>query len=209
LWIIVIIVIGSLVLLGVLLLAIPFDLYMEFDVHGKSRFSVNWSWFFGLIKKEIKFKRSTAPHKKPSPQKSTFKTIQRGRELLSIIRTPGIIGHTLRFIQRIIRQFRIRELESEWYIGLDSPDETFYLFTLTEPLNRILNYYWPYALSIRPSFIESCLEGYLRGNLRLYPILLLPPMAQFIFSIPAFRVLKQVIGNRWKKRRFQSEMSST
>ncbi len=200
-WIIAVIVIGSLIVLGILLLSIPFDLAVELEVYGKPRLSVKWAWFFGWLGKEIKFGRRAPKQKKARRKYGLVKTVKRIQSAAKIIQTRGLIGQIFRLIKRIFHQLKIKRLEGEWYVGLDDPDETFYLFMLTEPINQLLNYSTDYPVSIHSSFIEPRFEGYLRSDLRLYPIRLIPPLMQFVFSVPTLRVIKQVVAVRWRRNR--------
>jgi hypothetical protein len=200
LWIIAVIIIGSLVVLGILLLSIPIDLAADFDSLGKPRFTMNWAWFFGLITRDIKFKKRDPKRKKPPRKTGLLKIIGRIRSGSNIILTRGFVVQVLRLVKRIFRRIKIRYLEAEWHIGLDYPDETFYLFVLTEPINRLLNYSLPYPVSIQPSFSGPCFEGHLRVKVRFYPVLLVPLLMQFVFSVPTFRVVRQVVVARWRRK---------
>jgi hypothetical protein len=205
LWIIAVIVVGSLATVAVLLLSMPFDLALETDFHGRLKYALKWSWSFGLIGRDVKFKRGAprkpqkTARKKPRQKAGLRKTGIYVRLALDIIRIRGLLGHIIRFIKRICRRIKIKRLESEWELGLGDPDETFYLFMLTEPINRLLNYTVPYPVSIRPSFTEAVLEGYFNCTLRVYPIRFFIPVMQFIFAVPTFRVIMKVISARWRK----------
>ncbi len=200
-WIIAVIVIGSLVVLGILLLSMPFDLAVELEVYGKPELTVNWAWSFGLIKKRMKIRRTPSTKKKPRQKQGLIKTIRRIQSASGIVRTKGFLGQVIKLAQRIFHRIKIKRLETEWFIGLDDPEATFYLFTLTEPVNRLVNYSLPYSINIRPSFIEPGLQGYLRTDLRLYPIRMVPPFLQFVFSRPTLRVIRHVVGSRWRRNR--------
>ena len=207
-WIIVAGIIGGLAVLLVLLLSMPFDLAAGLDYHGRLKYSLKWAWAFGLVSREVRF-RKRAPAKPAKPKKpgkarkkSGLKTtLDRIRFALDLIRTRGLLGHIGRLARRTLRRLNIRRLEAEWFVGLENPDETFYLFMLTEPFNRLLNYRVPYPVSIRPCFIEAAFEGYLELELRLFPIRLALPMIQFVFSVPVFRVMRKVVTAWWRRNR--------
>jgi len=205
LWIIAVIVIGSLIALVILLLAIPFDLAMALDVHGQTQFDLSWGWFFGLVHKKLKFKKrvpeTIKPQPQPKPKAGLKKTAARIRSVVSIIKTRGFTGQIIRLIKRTFHQLKIRKMEGDWKIGLDDPYETFYLWALTKPINHLLNNTLHYSINIGTDFSEPGIEGYLTAELRLYPIQLVPPLFQFVFSAPTFRVLKRVLAGRWRRNR--------
>ncbi len=206
-WIIIVIVIGSLAVLGLLILSIPFDLVVDLNTNNQPKLAVNWEWLFGLVKREIKFGRPASKRKKsreklqekPRDRFGLIKMMRRTQSILKIIKTRGFFDQIFKFLRRIIHQIKIRRLESEWYIGPDSPDEAFYLFALTEPLNMVIHNWVSHPVNIQPSFVEPGINGYLRIDLRIYPILLFPPLILFVFSIPTLKVIRQVIAARWRR----------
>jgi hypothetical protein len=200
-WIIIVSVIVGIIILGVLILSIPIDLSWQLYIQGKPRFSLRWSWLFGLISREVKARRRPSGKEKVRRKFGITKAIRGMRTAYEFLGIKGFKNQSMLLIKRVIHCFKIKKLEMEIYVGLDDPADTFYLFALTEPINRLLDYAQPYRVAIRTSFAESIFEGYSNGQLRLYPIELAPPLMQFIFSAPAFRLLKKVISNRWKKGR--------
>jgi len=203
-WIILLSVIGGLIILGILLFSIPFDLSWKLEVYGKPKASLRWSWLFGLLDKEIRTGKR-AP-KKPKKKKArgklnVRKAIAGIRQGSDYLRIKGLVSQFIRFMKRALRRIQIRRLEAELRVGLDDPADTFYLFAITEPVNRIINYSLPYPVSIQPSFIEPIFEGYFYGTIRIYPVRFLLPLAQLIFSVPVFRLIKKVVASRWRRNR--------
>lgn len=188
-------------MLGILILSIPFDLSFRFEFYGKPKFDLRWAWFFGLLSREVK--PGKRKPKKPRARRKfeLSQTIERIRAASEFLQIKGLITQFIRLIKRTFRRFKIRELEVEFHVGLDDPSETFYLFAITEPLNRLLNHLQPYPISIRPSFVEPIFEGYAHGSVRIYPIRLAPPLVQFIFSPPVFKLIRKMVAARWKRNR--------
>lgn len=200
-WIIVVAIIGGLIVLGILLLSIPFDLTFRFESYSRPKFELRWAWFFGLLSGDFK-PGKRKPGKSKARRKFDLILIQeRVRTTLEFLRIRGLVTQFFIFIKRVWRSFKIRDFEAEFNIGLDDPSETFYLFAITEPFNRLINYVQPYAINIRPNFAEPVFEGYAHGSFRIYPFLLVPPMVQFIFSPPSFRLMGRMVAIRWKRKR--------
>ena len=200
-WIIVLAIIAGLVVLGILLLSIPFDLKFQLEVYGKPEFHLRVGWLFGLLAREIK-PRPRVPSKKPARRKLGLGRVLAGlRQASGFWRIKGLMRQFWRFIRDIFRCFKIRKLEADFLVGLDDPSETFYLFALTEPFNRLWNHYQPYPVTIRPSFIEAAFEGYLQGVVRVYPITLIPPMLRFhVFPSRSYFDKENDIGQMEKKQ---------
>jgi hypothetical protein len=200
-WIIVVSVIGGLFLLGILVLSIPLDLEWRFEIYGKAQFHLRWSWLFGILEREFKSRRQPSKKTKSRGKFNFNKTLERLRKAGEFMYIQGLLKQLVRFAKRSFRCLKIKHFEAEFNVGLDDPAETFYLFALTEPVNRILEFTQPYPVRVEPSFIKPAFEGYFEGNVRLYPVQLIPPALQMIFSSPTFRVIRKVISLRWRKNR--------
>lgn len=200
-WLIAVVVIGGLIALGILLLSIPFDISFRLEVGSETHFNLKWAWLFGLVSRDFKRVKSVRQKKRAFRRRfdiaATLRSVRTGRELFRI---NGLMRQLGRLMKRLFRVIRIRNLEADFLVGLDDPAETFYLFSFTEPLNRLLSYVQSFPVSIHPSFIEPVFEGYARGNLRLYPIRTVPPLIQFVFSPPGFRLIKNAAVMRWKRK---------
>jgi hypothetical protein len=200
-WIIVVSIIGGLIVLGILVLSVPLDLAWQFEIYEKARFHLQWRWLFGLVGRELKSRRQPSKKSSTHGKFNLTKTLQSLRTGAEFLRVKGLLKQLVRFLKRSFRCFRIKHLEAEFNIGLDDPAETFYLFALTEPVNRILEFTQPYPIRVQPSFVEPVFEGFFQGNLRVYPVQLIPPVLQLIFSAPTFRVIRKAILLRWRKNR--------
>jgi hypothetical protein len=111
LWIIAVIVIGGLVVLGGLLLSIPFDLAFKLEVYGKSQLYLRWYWFFGLLSRELKTEKPPL-EKKPAVRRrfnltGTLRSIRTGLELM---RTRGLMRQFWRLMKGLFRSISIRNL---------------------------------------------------------------------------------------------------
>ena len=204
---IVIAVIGGLIILGLLILAIPIDLFWVMETYGQPRFSIRWSWLFGLVSQEVPTKGKISKRKrKPFGRKlrriNLLRRLRNGGEYLQV---RGLASRLLQFTRQIMQCLHFEKLEIDLIIGLGDPAETFYLFALGEPFQRWLNFRQPFPVKLRYSFSEPMVQGYSKGSVKLYPIQLAQPVLQLIFSRPAFRVLRKVIRNRWQRKRSVSK----
>ncbi len=198
-WIVVGAVIGGLVFLGLLAISIPISLVWRLEVYDRFKISLRWNWLWGLISRDIQARRR--PRKKRRKGFSLKKALRNLRNTQDFLNNKGLIGHFTRFLVRIFRRIHFRKLEAELRIGLGDPAETFYLFLLTEPANRLLGSRQSYPVNIRLSFDEPVLEGYFQGEARIYPIEMVPPVLALVFSAPAFRLIKRMVAARWKRNR--------
>jgi len=196
LWIVAVIVVGSLALLAIILLSIPFDLAVDISRSSRTNFSGRWEWAFGLVRQEIK----PAKKKKKGRRTSFRKIIQRAQSGMSLMHIEGLPGQIIRLVKRLFRRVQIRNLEAELTIGLEEPDATFCVFVLAEPLNRILEYSIPYSVCIHPSFVGPCFQGFLKSEIRVFPVRLVLPLLMFVFSVPVFKVIMNIVGEKWKQR---------
>lgn len=200
-WIIAVSIIGGLILLSIVVLSIPLDLAFRFEFYGKPEFNLRLAWFFGLLSRDIKPGKRKAKKPRP-PRKFGLPRALRGiRSALEFGQIRDLLSQCLKLIQKMFGSFRVRELNVELYVGLDDPSDTFYLFTITEPMNRILNRFQPCSISIQPYFMEPLLEGYARGSARIYPVRLIPALFRFIFSQPVFKLVRKMVAARWKRNR--------
>jgi hypothetical protein len=200
-WIIVVSIIGGLIVLGTLLLSIPFDLACRFEFYGKAEFNLRWAWFFGLLSRYIKPGKGKSERPQARRKFDLSRILQRIRSASEFLRIKGLMAQFLRLVKRVFRSLKIRKLEVEFTAGLDDPSENFYLFAITEPFNQLINYIQPYPVSIRSSFVGPVFEGHAYGSIRIYPIRLVLPVAQFILSPPVFRLMRSMVAARWKRNK--------
>jgi hypothetical protein len=195
---------GGLIALVVLLLCVPFDLELQAEVHASPKYRVRWAWFFGLLSREIQTGKKGAGKiaARPTGKGSTLsEQIRRLKAMIRLLRTKGLLRQIKILLVDTRHKIRVRRLEADLTIGLDDPSETFWLFAIAQPVNLILRRYWPHHIRLTPSFAEPIFDGHVVGAVRVFPILLAPPAIRFIFSPPAFRMLKMAVWNRWKRGR--------
>jgi len=181
---------------------VPLDLVFRTNIDGKPRFSMRLVWLFGLVSQELRRGRKKPEEKrviehKRKPRDWTWGTIV----TFEVLRTKGLLKQFGRFIKRIFRQIKIRELVANFKVGLDNPADTGLLFAFIAPVNLILSYFSPHQIRIEPSFAgETIIEGHLYGAVRLRPIQLAAPLIGFAFSLPTLRAVKKLVLSKWKRK---------
>jgi hypothetical protein len=200
-WIIVASILGGLIVLGILVLLIPFDLTFQFDFYNKPNISLRWAWFFGILSRDLKFGKRRPKQPRARRKFALIEIINGVRAGSQFLEIKGLVSCFIKLIKGIFRAFKISHLDIEFHVGLDDPSETFYIFAIAEPFNWLLSRIQPYPISIRPSFVGPMFEGFASGSVRIYPVLLMSPMVQFVFSRPVFTLIRKIAANRWKRNR--------
>jgi len=176
----------------VLLLAIPVDLVfsVEKEVAFKSRVRVGW--MFGLIGKNISGK------KEPEKDKSKRKDKSNIKPLLAMFGAKGFLLKLLGLVGDILRLLNVRELEVNLRVGLDDPAETGLLFALVGPALVCAKSFSALDVQVEPDFEQENLQGYCRGDFRVFPIRFAGLIILFAFSPTTIRAIKAMVVARRK-----------
>jgi hypothetical protein len=174
-----------------LLLAVPIDLVFSVEKGTEVKKSFRIGWMFGLVSKEIKGKEK--PEKKPEKKKK-----RRGgvKYVFAALKTRGFVPKAATFLKRTLRQIRMHELIVDFDVGFAEPADTGMLFAAVGPATVAARSYPPLDLRIRPDFAQPRLEGYARGDIRVYPIALLAVFMLFALSLSTLRALKNMLAVR-------------
>jgi len=201
LWVIA--VLASLAALITLLLCVPLDLVFRTNIEGKIKSNLRLVWLFGLVRKDCIHTRKKPEEESNIEQEQKSSDWTRGiRITLEVIRTKGLPGQIVRFIKRILRQIKIRELVANLKVGLDNPADTGLLFAFAAPVNLLLSYFSPHQIRIEPSFSsDTIIEGHLYGAVRLRPVQLAAPLLGFAFSLPTLQAMKKLVLYKWKRKK--------
>lgn len=195
-WVIVALV--SLIILIILVLCIPLDFFFQANISESSSFRLRLRWLFGLVDRDLKKAREKPPKKEEKISKAGQKP--RGRikasTIYQILRTRGLFNNLRRLVINIFRSLKIKELAANIKLGLENPADTALLFAFLGPLYFLLNKL-PYEINVLPSFEGDVnLEAYMDGAIRLLPILVIPALLRFVFSVSAIRIFKILIQKR-------------
>jgi len=194
-----------------LLLLVPIDL--EGRVVLGERPNIRIGWLFGLIRKDL-FDEITAEEETSEEsegaqervaQKLPDETLESKdgcwncRDILSIIRTKGLIGNLKRLLKGLARALWVQHLCAHLQMGFEDPADTGqaagYLWSAIGYLESL----YPLDVKIEPSFYEVVLEGEGEGTLRIWPLLVVLPLLRFILSGPTLKATWKVIKIRRKK----------
>jgi hypothetical protein len=193
----------SLILVIILMLCVPLDFVFCIDTKARPRMKLSFIWFFGLIDKEIKKRKKKSPEKEDrvKPVKKSKSRID-WQLILRIIKIKGLFRQFKQFIKDLLSCFKIKELIVDFKIHPDDPADTGILYALALPFNSLTDPRSPYRINIWPSFEPDIMfDGKLAGTIRLQPVKLFKPFAQFVFSIPIARLLYTFISYKWKKEK--------
>ena len=191
----VLIALAALLALIVLLLSVPIDLAFSLEVYGRPKFKARFSWFFGLLSRDIKGKKKgEAALKKAVKKKAGKKKRGGGRKALRLLTTRGLIWRLKALVLGILRRLEFREFRMDFRGGLENPVDSAMVFSLIWPAYLFLGPSFGRHVKLQVSFEGvAFLEGYCQGTVRLRPIRLAPPLARFIFSVPTLRAIKRLV----------------
>ncbi len=198
-------VVTAVVILAVLIffvLCMPLDLVLHADVYGKPKLRLRFSWFFGLVSREV-----TGEKKKPKEKKKVAKGEKKhrwkdARVIFRILRTKGVLRHLKELLKGVFSCLKFRDLVADFRIGLGDPADTGLLFAVIGPATVFLGSSHLHRIRFEPSFGEDAvLQGYSQGTVRLHPIQLAPPFLKFVFSLTALRIIKTLISSKWKRKK--------
>jgi hypothetical protein len=169
---------AALILVCAGLLAVPLDL--RFAVGVDSRPRVEIGWLFGLVRRGFRADRGSRRGRKPPASPRPWMRAWRA----------GLGDGIPRLLRSLRRGVRVRRLHLRARVGLGDPAETGLLVGWAAPLLAVVRA--PPALDLRlePDFAREVLEGEARGELRTFPLLVLPPLLRFALSPATMRALR-------------------
>jgi hypothetical protein len=200
LWIIAVIV--GLIAIALFIFWIPLDMVLNADVHGKPGLRLRFSWFFGLVSREIPGIREKPSAKKKAPSDRKKGGWRDARIMLRIIRTEGLLKRLMKLVKEVFSCFRWKETAADFKVGLGDPADTGLLFCILGPATVFLGNSGRHRINIEPYFgDDAILEGCSSGTARLRPVRLLPPFFRFAFSPPAIKAVRTLITEKWKRKK--------
>jgi hypothetical protein len=200
LWVVTAVVILALLIL--FFLCVPLDLVLHADVYGKPELRLRFSWFFGLVSREVTGKKKKPKEKKVAAEAKEKRRWKDARVMFSILRTKGVLRHLKELLKGVFSCLKFRDLVADFKIGLGDPADTGLLFAFIGPATAFLGSSHPHQIRFEPSFGEDAvLQGYSQGTVRLRPIQLAPPFLKFVFSFTALRIIKTLVSSKWKRKK--------
>ncbi len=183
----------GIVLFFIGLLAIPIDLRFYLEKEEKLRSQARVEWLYGLIGKDIEFKKDKDKSKPKKKKKKKRKWKGHSRPFLALVRSKGFVRRFIRFLKGIRRIASIRELKLNLRIGLDDPADTAMLFAAIGPATLFVDHFSPIDTRVRPDFEQEVFKGRFSGDLRIVPIKLIKPTLLFVLSPTTIRAVKSMV----------------
>lgn len=200
----VIVLLASLVVLIILVLCVPLEMVFHADVHGRLKFRLRLSWFFGLVSKElIRGKKKPGEKEKATEGKQKSGKRRGGTGLIfEVLRTKGLLRQTKGLLKDILSCFKVKKIKADFRVCLGDPADTGLFFALIGPAIPLLRFPFFNEISIKPSFEDDAFfAGYSYGRVRLRPISLATPILKFVFSTASIRAVKKVVSRKWKRKK--------
>lgn len=151
----------------VALLAIPLELLFRVSWRGHLEQDVRVSWAFGLVRPRVG-PRSAAP-RDPATLRQASTAAARAGAITGALRLPEFRRCVLRFLTRLWRSIRKRDVRARLRLGLGDPADTGQLWALLGPLAAVLALARQVSLRLEPDFTEAALEFDSSGSIRLIP----------------------------------------
>ncbi len=161
--------------LAAAVLAVPIDVGARFELGTRARLSLQFGWLFGLVRvrTELGARAADAP-KKPKERR---KKKRRGRRP-----SPSLIWRSIGLLGDLLGRIRIQRAELDIAVGTNDPAATGELAGYAAPLVALANALPRTRVSFMPDFTGSAIRGAGKGEIRMVPITLVPPLASFALS---------------------------
>jgi hypothetical protein len=177
----------ALVCFGLLgLLAVPVDL--RFAVGPTARPRLELAWAFGLWRGELQGRRGSVRRRSRGRWSEAAAWARAWRE--------GLGERLPRLLRSLRRGVRVRELRLRARVGLGDPADTGLLVGWAAPLLAMARAAPRLDLHLEPDFAREILEGEARGELRAFPLLVLPPLLRFALSSSTVRGVRALRSRR-------------
>jgi hypothetical protein len=166
------------------LLVIPLDL--RFALGSGSLPRVEVEWLFGLLRTGLR--TGGGPGRRGRPPASIDRWLRAWR--------AGLGDGVPRLLRSLRRGVRVRRMQLRARVGLGDPAETGFLVGWAAPLLAVARAAPALDLRLEPDFAREVLEGEAHGELRAFPLLVLPPLLRFALSPATLRSLRALRSRR-------------
>jgi hypothetical protein len=183
-------VVAGLAALLILVLCIPLDTRVMVDTSAERKFSLQVSWLFGLIHRDLsKSGRKSRREKRGKERKPVITGILEGDFTPIVSQASDLYNQFRDFAFDVYRQLKIVRVTGDFIVGLEDPVLTGLLFAVVGPVNALLNQHPRYNVNIHPYFAdEVVLEGNFSGKVRVRPIRLIIPYFRNLSSRNVIRI---------------------
>lgn len=189
-----------------LLLLIPVDLEGRVARGGdRPETRLRIGWLFGRLQRDLFRGGEREPskawgEKAPPAEEEEGKEEEGEREdegerrgrsspriALELLRTRGFLRSLGDLLRGLFGAVQVQSLRIDLSVGLSDPADTAEAFGLMMAVLMPLEAVTPLRSQVAPSFSEERLAGSAEGVLRIAPIKIVPPLARFVLSPPAWR----------------------
>ncbi|MBE9482099.1 MAG: DUF2953 domain-containing protein [Chloroflexi bacterium] len=186
------IILAGIILFIILMLSIAVDMVFDLEVHQDVKVTMRVGWLFGLVWKDIRWRKKKKPKKKKERSM---------KPLLSMMRAKELPRRLLKLARQLLSCLKVRQLDADFRVGLDNPVDTGMMCSVLCPAIVLLNSFVPMRFRMEPAFDGPTFEGSLHGRIRLFPIQMVGPLLCFVLSPTGLRTLKSMVTSSWKKKR--------
>jgi len=194
-------IVAGIILLVILVLSVPVSLTFDVATEEDGRRKLRVDWLFGLVGRDLLRRKEKVPPRVAPPKVGKKK--KRKPDLgffLSVLRSRGLVGAVVRLVRRLVRGFRIRELDGHLRFGLPDPADTgvvsgvlWSVFPYRSPSGAI-------RLQMEPAFEGPVFEAWLQGTVRVIPAQMAANAVRFVVSPAGLRAIRLMVVSRWKRR---------
>lgn len=179
--------VAALALVGLLgLLAVPVDLRFALGAAALPHLEVAWG--FGLWRGELRGRPGSVRTRSRGRWSDPAAWVRAWREGLGE-RVPPLL-------RSLRRGVRVREVKLRARVGLGDPADTGMLVGCVAPLLGVARAAPGLDLRLEPDFVREVLEAEARGELRAFPLLVLPPLLRFALSPSTVRGVRALRSRR-------------
>lgn len=169
---------GSLILVGLVALAIlctPLRVSAAFDTAARPTFRVKMALFGGLL--PISFAPGKAPKRRRQPKPRTKPPARKPTRVA--VHAPRMLRNGPRFATKLISQVKLEGLDAHIRFGFPDPADTGMVYGALTPATRCFRHH----VSLQPDFDGAVLAGRGRIAARLTPATLIPPVLGFAWAV--------------------------
>ncbi len=192
----------SLAVILILVLCVPLTITLHTRIYGGPELVLHVSWFFGMLNKELSGTRKTPGREKKLTRGKRMAEWRRLGTIYKIIRIKGLLKQCRALAWDVLGSLSASKLAIDLKLGLGNPADTGLLFAVLGPAIPFLRFPFPHEIRLQPAFgDEIVFQGFSRGEIRVMPIQLVPPVFKFAFSLPSLRAIKGLVQSQWRKKK--------
>jgi len=193
-----------------LLLAIPVELFIDYDSQAKIKLRARVVWFFGLVNIKHSNKPKSKQQTKTKSEKTKFdsksnknKTPKKSRQkknpfLWTALTSEGFVQRLVRLIYDILTTAKIKTFFARIYFGMDDPADTGRIYGIGAPLFSVFYAIPQLDFEAIPVFDEEIFRGQLKTHVHVVPINYVKVILLFLFSRELWRTVYRIIKVKFK-----------